>query len=143
MSYYNVRVVDHWNRLPQSPPLPPPLTHSLQLGGAKLQVNKPQLPVTTFNRYQILAETSDEILEVKLIGDSIICEQIVEFCVRDLSHRKRHYISGAPINDISAAYKDITRDANEHSLFISHADTNDVKSSRSEALSIEISRYDK
>ena len=67
-------------------------------------------------------------LKVKLIGDPIIREQIVELCSGDPPHTKRHCILGASINDISALYDDITSNANENCLFIIHVGTNDVKS---------------
>ena len=92
------------------------------------------MPVTTFNRYQILAEATEGTEQIKLIGDSIIRNQLVEFCGRDPSHRKRHCIPGASVDDVTAAYEELTQEANDKTLIIIHAGTNDVKRTASEAL---------
>lgn len=93
-----------------------------------------QLLVTTLKLYQILNETLDENEETKLIGDSIIREQLVEFCGRSSSYRKRHCIPGAGLDDITTAYDEITKCADDNTLLFIHSGTNDRKHTRSKAL---------
>ena len=50
----------------------------------------------------------------------------------------RHCIPGASLNDISAAFYAISRDANAHTLLLIHAGTINVKSARSEVF---LSKY--
>jgi len=61
--------------------------------------------------------------------------KLVEYCGRSSSsRRKRFCFSGARLDDITAAFEDVTSDADHNVLFIIHAGTNDVKSTRSEEL---------
>lgn len=101
--------------------------------GAK-QTTRTILPITTYNKFQILAEAVEEPHDVRLIGDSIIRQQIVEFCGRAPTNRKRYCIPGASIDDVAAASDKVTDGATNDTLFIFHVGTNDVKRTRSEAL---------
>ena len=93
------------------------------------------LPVITLqNKFQILAETVEEPHDVRLIGDSIIRQQLVEFCGRAPTHRKRFCIPGAYIDDVKAASDEVSDGANNDTLFVLHVGTNDIQQTRSEAL---------
>ena len=100
----------------------------------KRQAPKFQTP-TTFNRFQVLGETMEDEFETRLVGDSMVRGQLVEFCGRSSnSRRKRFCYPGAKLDDITAACDDVTKDANRNTLLIVHAGTNDVQSTRSEEL---------
>ena len=104
--------------------------------GAKPKRPAPKLQTpTTFNRFQVLGETMEDEFETRLVGDSMVRGQLVEFCGRSSnSRRKRFCYPGAKLDDITAACDDVTKDADRNTLLIVHAGTNDVQSTRSEEL---------
>lgn len=102
--------------------------------GARPMQKRSHLHVTTSNRFEILVEMEDEPEETRLVGDSILRGQIVEFCDRVPNRRKRFCIPGAGLDDIVEAYDDTTKDASEKTLFVIHAGSNDVMRTRSEEL---------
>ena len=82
----------------------------------------------------MIADSPQDNFETRLIGDSIIREQLQEFCGRCPATRKRFCIPGARLRDITAACDEVTRDADTDTLLIIHAGTNDVHCSNSEDL---------
>ena len=93
------------------------------------------LPVISVsNKFQILTEPVSEPHETRLVGDSIIRQQHVEFCSRAPSSRKRFCIPGAGLDDIMGAAEQVTAGANNNTLYVFHAGTNDISRTRSEAL---------
>ena len=73
--------------------------------------------------------------EPRLVGNSVIRGQLVEFCGRSKNGRRRRYCyPGANLDDITAVCDDVTKDAERNSLYIIHAGTNDVLRTRSEEL---------
>ena len=90
---------------------------------------------TTFNRFQVLGEVMEDDFETRLVGDSMVRGQLVEFCGRSSnSRRKRYCYPGAKLDDITAVCDDVTSDADQNTLLIVHAGTNDVLATRSEEL---------
>ena len=71
---------------------------------------------------------------MRLVGDSMVRGQLVEFCGRAPNHRKRFCIPGAGVNDVSEALEDVTKDTPNNSLVVLHVGTNDVVRTRSEEL---------
>ena len=104
--------------------------------GAKPTSSKKELLApTTFNRFQVLGDTMEDDFETRLVGDSMLRGQLVEFCGRSSnSRRKRFCYPGARLDDITAVCEDVTSDADENTLFIIHAGTNYVQTTRSEEL---------
>jgi len=104
-------------------------------GARPTRSTKQLLAPTTFNRFQVLGETMEDEFETRLVGDSMVRGQLVEFCGRSSnSRRKRFCYSGARLDDITAACEDVTSEADHNTLFIIHAGTNDVETTRSEEL---------
>jgi len=104
-------------------------------GARPTRSTKQLLAPTTFNRFQVLGETMEDEFETRLVGDSMVRGQLVEFCGRSSnSRRKRFCYSGARLDDITAACEDVTSEADNNTLFIIHAGTNDVETTRSEEL---------
>ena len=100
----------------------------------KRPARKLQTP-TTFNRFQVLGETVDDEFETRLVGDSMVRGQLVEFCGRSSNgRRKRFCYPGARLDDVTAVCDDVTSEADENTLLIVHAGTNDVQTTRSEEL---------
>ena len=100
----------------------------------KRPARKLQTP-TTFNRFQVLGETLEDEFETRLVGDSMVRGQLVEFCGSSSnSRRKRFCYPGARLDDVTAACDDVTNDADHNTLLIVHAGTNDVQTTRSEEL---------
>ena len=61
--------------------------------------------------------------------------QLVEFCGRSSnSRRKRFCYPGARLDDVTAVCEEVTNEADQNTLFIVHAGTNDVQTTRSEEL---------
>ena len=90
---------------------------------------------TTFNRFQVLGETMEDEFETRLVGDSMVRGQLVEFCGRSSnSRRKRFCYPGARLDDVTAVCEEVTNEADQNTLFIVHAGTNDVQTTRSEEL---------
>ncbi len=101
-------------------------------GGAK-PARRTIYPVHCFNKFAILEE-EDEQESTFLVCDSMIRQQVVEFCGR-VSRRRRNYCyPGAGIDDITAALEEISSKAINDSLFVIHIGTNDVTTTRSEEL---------
>ncbi|XP_063857228.1 uncharacterized protein LOC135098765 [Scylla paramamosain] len=92
------------------------------------------LPISTHNRYQILAEEEEDAQETRLVGDSIVRGQLSEFCGRARRTRKRLCMPGGRLDDITAACDEAACGSNNNTLFIIHAGTNDVENTRSEEL---------
>ena len=92
------------------------------------------VPVLTSNRFQLFASEEDEPSEVRIVGDSIVREQLYEFCGRARKTRKRFCMPGGRLDDITAACEEASRECDENTLFILHAGTNDVEYTRSEEL---------
>ena len=87
------------------------------------------------NQSQVLANPIEDDFETRLVGDSMVRGQLVEFCGRSKNGRRRRYCyPGAGLNDITAVCDDVTKDADSNSLYIIHAGTNDVLRTRSEEL---------
>ena len=102
--------------------------------GARVVTRRTAIPVTTYNRFQILTETEEDPSEVRMVGDSIIRGQLVEFCGRAPRSRKRFCIPGAGLDDVSEALDDVTNNMSNNALVVIHAGTNDVVRTRSEDL---------
>ena len=68
------------------------------------------------------------------MGDSILRGQLIEFSGRAPNNRKRYCIPGARLDDITDVSGEVTSDADDNTLFIIHAGTNDVSSTRPEEL---------
>lgn len=93
------------------------------------------IPVTSCqNRFQILSDKDDETEEVRLIGDSIVRDQITEFCGRAPRTRKRYCIPGAGIDDVIAAVDEVSSLASMNTTYVIHVGTNDIQRFRSEEL---------
>ena len=104
-------------------------------GAKPMQSVRRMETLTTFNRFQVLGKALEEDFETRLVGDSMIRGQLVEFCGRSSnSRRKRFCYPGARLDDVTAVCEDVTRDADPNALYIIHAGTNDVKTTRSEEL---------
>jgi len=104
-------------------------------GARPTRATKQLLAPITFNRFQVLGETMEDEFETRLVGDSMVRGQLVEFCGRSSnSRRKRFCYPGARLDDITAACDDVTSEADQNTLFIIHAGTNDVETTRSEEL---------
>lgn len=101
--------------------------------GAK-PVKKAIYPVHCYNRFAILTEEDDEQESTLLVGDSMIRQQVVEFCGRVPRRRRNYCYPGAGVDDIAAALKEISPHATNDSLFVIHTGTNDVSHVRSEEL---------
>lgn len=135
LSYATVAAASRPTTSP-SPPTPNPEAAFTPVRNGYKAANKPKsfLPITTSNRFSILAEEEEEEHETRLIGDSIVRGQLDEFCGRARAKRKRLCMPGARLDDITAACEEATSNSDANSLFILHAGTNDVKNTRSEEL---------
>ena len=102
--------------------------------GARPRNRKNFLPVMTSNRFQPFASEEDESSEVRIVGDSIIRQQLGEFCGRAQKTRKRFCMPGGRLDDFTAACEEASTECDENTLFILHAGTNDVEFTRSEEL---------
>ena len=73
--------------------------------------------------------------ETRLVGDSMLRKQRVEFCGRSSNGRRKLFCyPGARLDDITAVCDDVTSDSESSTLYVLHAGTNDVCSTRSEEL---------
>ena len=90
-------------------------------------------PTKCSNRYQILEE-DDEPESSYLVGDSVIRQQITEFCGRVKDKRRLFCLPGAGVDDVTDALDQVSADATTESLFVIHTGTNDVRKTRSEEL---------
>ena len=90
-------------------------------------------PTVCSNRFKILEE-DDEPASSFLVGDSMIRQQLTEFCGR-VKHRRRLYcMPGAGIDDVTDMMDKVSEEATADTLFVIHAGTNDVRKTRSEEL---------
>ena len=92
------------------------------------------LPISTFNRYQVLSEEEEDALETRLVGDSLVRPLLSEFVGRARGSRKRLCMPGGCLDDITAACNEASSGAENNALFVIHAGTNDVEDTRSEEL---------
>ena len=92
------------------------------------------MTITSYNKSRIIGDAPNDSFNTRLIGDSIVRGQLVEFCGRAPEKRKRFCIPGASCEDVTAVCDDVTKDADNDTLYIIHAGTNDVSRSSSEEL---------
>lgn len=115
-----------------------PSEHSFtQVRNGARPSRRPHLPTTTCNnRFQILSDTGDDedTEEVRLVGDSMLRGQLIEFCGRSPRSRKRFCIPGAGVDDVTAAVDAVSNQAPENTNYVIHVGTNDVQRIRSEEL---------
>ena len=90
-------------------------------------------PTVCSNRFKILEE-EDEPASTFLVGDSMIRQQLTEFCGRVKRRRRLFCMPGAGIDDITDMMDKVSEEATNESLFVIHAGTNDVHETRSEEL---------
>ena len=123
--------------LPDEPPRAPVHRESTDFTVVRSRItptNKKFLPITTYNRFKVLSEEEDDELETRLVGDSIVRGQISEFCGRARKTRKRFCMPGGRLDDITAVCDEAVCGVEDNALFVLHAGTNDVLSTRSEEL---------
>ena len=90
-------------------------------------------PTVCSNRFKILEE-EDEPASTFLVGDSMIRQQLTEFCGRVKRRRRLFCMPGAGIDDVTDMMDKVSEEATNESLFVIHAGTNDVHKTRSEEL---------
>ena len=90
-------------------------------------------PTKCSNRFQILEE-EDEPESSYLVGDSIIRQQLTEFCGRVKDKRRLFCLPGAGVDDVTGVLDQVSEEATAESLFVIHTGTNDVRKTRSEEL---------
>ena len=90
-------------------------------------------PTKCSNRFQILEE-DDEPECSYLVGDSIIRQQLTEFCGRVKAKRRLFCLPGAGVDDVTDVLDQVAGEATAESLFVIHTGTNDVQKTRSEEL---------
>ena len=90
-------------------------------------------PTKCSNRFQILEE-DDEPENSYLVGDSIIRQQLTEFCGRVKAKRRLFCLPGAGVDDVTDVLDQVAGEATAESLFVIHTGTNDVQKTRSEEL---------
>jgi len=104
-------------------------------GAKPTRSTKQLLARTTFNSFQVLGETMEDESETRLVEDSLVRGQLVEFCGPSSNSRRKCFCySGVRLDDITAPCEDATSEADHNTLFIIHACTNDVKTTRSEEM---------
>ncbi len=69
-----------------------------------------------------------------MVGDSMIRQQVVEFCGRVPRRRRNYCYPGAGIDDVTAALEEISPQATNDSLFVIHTGANDVMTTQSEEM---------
>ncbi|MPC98354.1 hypothetical protein E2C01_093721 [Portunus trituberculatus] len=74
--------------------------------GARRDVRRTHLPLTTYNHFSILSEQVEEAQKTRLVGDSIVRGQLEEFCGRVPSRRRRYCLPGATLCDITDCVED-------------------------------------
>ena len=88
-------------------------------------------PIMLSNRFECLPGTEEnDPCEIRLVGDSIIKNQLNNFCARNKKKRQRHCIPGGKINDIKENFSEITKEDNESTHYVIHVGSNDVCGSR-------------
>ena len=86
------------------------------------------------NSFQILSDTADDEEEVRLIGDSLVREQLFEFVARAPATRRRLCIPGGGVQDVIDSVNDLTKQAPATTTYVIHVGTNDIQRFRSEEL---------
>ncbi len=89
-------------------------------------------PTICSNRFEILEE-EDESASSFLIGDSMVRQQLTEYCGR-VKRRRLFCMPGAGIDDVTEMMDIVSKEATADTLFVIHAGTNDVRNNRSEEL---------
>ena len=82
----------------------------------------------------MLAAEEDEPGHTVVVGDSIVRRQVTEFCGRVPHKRRLFCIPGASVDDVIAAVDQVSTDTADNTLFVLHAGTNDIRTTRSEEL---------
>lgn len=124
---------DHSPRSPDQ--IPNSNSNFLQVrNGAKRKSVTPIAPVSTKNSFGPLVDLVEEPEDSIIIGDSLIRNQLEEFCGRAPKCRKRYCFPGAKIDDITTALEEISSSEKEDSIYIVHVGTNDIKMTNSEEL---------
>ena len=99
------------------------------------------IPTTCQNRFQILTDqTEEEEEEVRLVGDSLVRGQLVEFCARAPEKRKLFCIPGAGVEDVLASLDEVSNLAPANTTYVVHVGSNDVQNIRSEELMLKYKR---
>ena len=119
---------------PANVSLPPDSGFTTVRDGAKRRPAPRALyPTHCYNRFAILEE-EDEQQDTYLVGDSMIRDQVVEFCGRVPRRRRSYCFPGAKVDDITAVLDQVSAETANDSLYVIHTGTNDVTSTRSEEL---------
>merc|ERR1711911_155351 len=117
----------------QPPELPQPESAFVTVRrGAKPTLRVIQ-PTKCSNRFQILEEDGEPESSY-LVGDSIIRQQLTEFCGRVKDKRRMFCLPGAGVDDVTDVLDQVSEEATAESLFVIHTGTNDVLKTRSEEL---------
>ena len=119
--------------VPSSPPAP----SFTQVRNGARPSRRSHLPTTTcYNRFQILSDAGEDedSEEIRLVGDSMLRGQLIEFCARSPRTRKRYCILGAGVDDVTAAVDAVSSQAPANTTYVIHVGTNDVQRTRSEEL---------
>ena len=89
-------------------------------------------PTVCSNRFKILEE-EDEPSSSFLVGDSMIRQQLIEFC-GCVKKWRLFCMPGGGIDDITGMVEEMSKEATAESLFVIHVGTNNVWKTRSEEL---------
>lgn len=92
------------------------------------------LPIVTMNRFSVLGFENAEEPETRLIGDSLVRGQLVEWAGRNHTRRKRYCCPGAKVENLIDSLDFFTDGVHDHSRLIIHVGTNNIFNSRSEDL---------
>lgn len=110
-----------------------PLSASLQEKIGARPVRRTIYPTICFDRSATLEEVDDP-QSTFLVGDSMIRQQVVEFCGRVPHRRQKYCYPRARTNDITVAFEKVSSEATKDSLFLLHTRTNDAPKRCSEEL---------
>jgi len=102
--------------------------------GAVSVRRKTFLPTITMNRFSVLGFENEEEPETRLVGDSIVRGQLIEWAGRNPTRRKRYCCPGAKVEDLIDSVDSFTNGVNGRSRLIVHVGTNNISNSRSEEL---------
>ena len=97
------------------------------LSSENIKHNRSLLPITTCNKFKILAEEEDH--EMKLISDSIVREQLHELFDRTRTISKM-FMPSCSLDNNTAGCVEATSMSDPNTLLIIHAGTNDVMDTR-------------
>ncbi len=93
------------------------------------------LPAVMYNSRRLFSMPEDKASgDVRFIGDNIVRRQLANFCGRCERAKKRFCIPGTKTEDIEATIDTVTDRAIKDTLFVTHAGTNDVQSTKTEDL---------